>query len=61
MALHNSRNAILKAQQEVKQKGREAGAQDKAREIARSLLGVLDAETISRTIGLSVAEVERLS
>ena len=65
MALHDSRNAILKAQQEGEQKGREEGreegAQDKAREIARSLLGVLDTETISRTTGLSMAEVERLS
>ena len=64
MVLHDSRNAILKAQQDGlaagEQKGREEGAQEKAREIARSLLSVLDPETISRTTGLSVMEIERL-
>ena len=64
MVLHDSRNAILKAQQDGmaagRQEGREAGAQEKAREIARSLLSVLDPETISHTTGLSVVEIERL-
>jgi predicted transposase/invertase (TIGR01784 family) len=68
MVLHDSRNAILKAQQDGlaageqkgREKGREEGAQEKAREIARSLLSVLDPETISRTTGLSVVEIERL-
>ncbi|MFM7426873.1 MAG: Rpn family recombination-promoting nuclease/putative transposase [Elainella sp.] len=66
--LHDSRNAILKAQLQGKQKGRAAGlaeglaegAQAKAREIARSLLNVLEVETISQTTGLTIAEVEQL-
>jgi predicted transposase/invertase (TIGR01784 family) len=40
--------------------GMAEGAQTKAQEIARSLLDLLDAETISRTTGLTVAEVEQL-
>ncbi len=52
MFLHDSKNAILKARQD--------GAKEKAIEIARSLIGILDIQTISQTTGLSVAEVERL-
>lgn len=64
MFLHDSKNAILKAQQDGEAKGRkqgrEEGAKEKALAIARSLLGVLDVQTISQTTGLSVAEVEQL-
>lgn len=68
MFLHDNRNAILKAQQigEAKgiakgiAKGRAEGEQLKAREIARSLLDVLDVATISQTTGLTIAEVEQL-
>ncbi len=68
MFLHDSKNAILKAQQDGEAKdrkegraeGREEGAKEKALAIARSLLGVLDVQTISQTTGLSVAEVEKL-
>jgi predicted transposase/invertase (TIGR01784 family) len=64
MFLHDSKNAILKAQQDGEAKGREEGreegAKQKALSIARSLLGVLDVQTISQTTGLSVAEVEQL-
>ncbi|OKH42942.1 transposase [Calothrix sp. HK-06] len=88
MFIHDSKNAILKAQQDAEAKGRtegrakgreegkvegraegreegrvegrEEGAKEKALSIARSLLGVLDAQTISRTTGLSVEEVEQL-
>ncbi|RUT06497.1 hypothetical protein DSM106972_027540 [Dulcicalothrix desertica PCC 7102] len=56
MFLHDSKNAILKARQD----GKQEGAKEKAIEIARSLIGILDVQTISQTIGLSVAEVERL-
>jgi predicted transposase/invertase (TIGR01784 family) len=50
--IHDQRNAILKAvNQAVKQK---------AVEIAKRLLGVLDEETISQTTGLSIEEIERL-
>ncbi len=76
MFIHDSKNAILKAQQDAEAKGRkegraegraegkvegrEEGAKGKALSIARSLLGVLDVQTISQTTGLSVAEVEQL-
>ncbi|TWH44080.1 Rpn family recombination-promoting nuclease/putative transposase [Dulcicalothrix desertica] len=42
------------------QQGREEGAKEKAISIARSLLGILDIETISQTTGLSMAEIEQL-
>jgi hypothetical protein len=58
--LHDSRNAILKARRDGEAKGRTLGAEEKAKEIARSLLGILDPETISNTTGLSLAEVEQL-
>lgn len=62
--LHDSRNAILKAQQQGKAEGRAEGraegAKEKAKEIARSLLTLLDTDTISKTTGLTVAEVEQL-
>lgn len=72
MFLHDSRNAIRKAQQigEAQglerglQKGLKAGRQEGERnvkvEIARSLLGVLPMEVISQTTGLSLNELERL-
>jgi predicted transposase/invertase (TIGR01784 family) len=52
MFLHDSRNAILKARQE--------GQREKALEIARQLLDVLDVETISQTTGLSLSEIQQL-
>lgn len=54
--LHDSKNAILKAQLDGEAKGR----REKTIEIARSLVGILDVQTISQTTGLSVAEVEQL-
>jgi predicted transposase/invertase (TIGR01784 family) len=64
MFIHDSKNAILKAQRDAEakglEKGREEGAKEKALSIARSLLGVLDVQTISQITGLSVAEVEQL-
>ncbi|BAZ17366.1 hypothetical protein NIES4071_92440 [Calothrix sp. NIES-4071] len=56
MFLHDNRNAILKAKQEGEQKGR----QEERLEIARSLLDVLDEETIAQKTGLTVGEVRRL-
>lgn len=50
----------MTARSEARQQGREEGAKEKALSIARSLLGVLDIETISQTTGLSVAEIEQL-
>ncbi|BAZ13477.1 hypothetical protein NIES4071_53160 [Calothrix sp. NIES-4071] len=58
--LHDSKNAILKAKQDGEAKGRREGAKEKAIEIARSLIGILDIQTISQTTGLSVAEIEQL-
>ncbi|MGI2908808.1 hypothetical protein [Tolypothrix sp. VBCCA 56010] len=43
-----------------RQEGRLEGEKLKALEIARSLLDLLDAETIAQTTGLTVAEVQQL-
>lgn len=56
MFLHDNRNAILKARQE----GLQEGEKRKAIEIARSLLDLLDEETIAQKTGLTVAEVGQL-
>ncbi len=56
MFLHDNRNAILKARQDGKTEGR----QEERLEIARSLLDLLDAETIAEKTGLSIAQVQQL-
>jgi predicted transposase/invertase (TIGR01784 family) len=56
MFLHDNRNAILKA----KQDGRAEGEREKAREIVRSLLDLLDLKTISLKTGLSITEIQSL-
>jgi predicted transposase/invertase (TIGR01784 family) len=56
MFLHDNRNAIRYAEQ----KGRQEGRQETMMEIARQLLDVLDAETISLKTGLTVAEIQTL-
>ena len=56
MFLHDNRNAILKA----KQDGIKQGALQEKVAIARQLLDVLDAETISKKTGLSIAEIQAL-
>ncbi len=48
----DQKNAIIIAQQEARQ--------EKAIEIARQLLNILDDETISRTTGLSLEEIQEL-
>ncbi len=68
MFIHDSHNAILKAQHLGLEKGREEGReermeqgmQQKVIEIARELLDVLDIQTISQKTGLSVAEIQKL-
>ena len=50
--IHDSHNAILKAEQE--------GMRKKAIEIAQQLLDVLDVETISQKTGLSIEEIRNL-
>ena len=52
MVLHDNRNAILKAKQDGRQEGR--------LEIARSLLDLLDAETIAQKTELTIAQVQQL-
>ena len=52
MALHDSRNIILYAEQKGKRKAK--------LEIARQLLDVLDVETIAQKTGLSLAEIAAL-
>ncbi|NJL43467.1 MAG: Rpn family recombination-promoting nuclease/putative transposase [Pseudanabaena sp. SU_2_4] len=56
MFLHDNRNAILKARQE----GRAEGEREKAIAIARSLLSLLDIETISQKTGIGIAEIQAL-
>ncbi|PSB16388.1 transposase [Phormidesmis priestleyi ULC007] len=66
--IHDSRNAILKARQEGRQEGRREGRQEgeaigakqRAIDIARQLLDVLDIETISQKTGLSIEEIQAL-
>ena len=52
MVLHDNRNAILEAKQDGRQEGR--------LEIARSLLDLLDAETIAQKTELTIAQVQKL-
>jgi predicted transposase/invertase (TIGR01784 family) len=61
MALHDSRNAILKAQQDGVKQGLVEGEKRKAIEIARSLLDVLDVTTIAGKTGLSLEDVRQLA
>ncbi len=61
MFLHDSKNAMLKARQEGEEQGMRRGMEEKAKEIARQLLDVLDVETISQKTGLSVEEIYQLS
>ena len=60
MFLHDNRNAILKAKQDGEIKGRQEGRQEERLEIARSLLDLLDAETIAQKTGLTIAQVQQL-
>ena len=59
--IHDSRNAILKARQEGRDEGEAIGAKQKAINIARQLLNVLDVDTISQMTGLSIAEIQTLT
>jgi hypothetical protein len=56
MFLHDNRNALRYAEQ----KGRQEERQETMMEIARQLLDVLDAETISLKTGLTMAEIQAL-
>jgi len=52
--------AIVKAKKEGKEEGLREGEKNKAIEIAKNLLDVLDDETISQKTGLSIEEVGKL-
>ncbi|MGB0560389.1 MAG: Rpn family recombination-promoting nuclease/putative transposase [Spirulinaceae cyanobacterium] len=56
MFVWDHRNALIKAEKV----GLEQGRKEKAIEIARQLLDVLDVETISQKTGLTVIEIEQL-
>ncbi len=62
--IHDQRNAIKKAVRQGREQGieqgREQGMREAQFEIAKRLLDVLDEETISRTTGLSLEEIQRL-
>jgi predicted transposase/invertase (TIGR01784 family) len=58
--LHDSRNAILKAKQQGLQQGLQQGAYQEEIAIARSLLDILDVETIVTKTGLSIEEINQL-
>jgi predicted transposase/invertase (TIGR01784 family) len=60
MFLHDNRNAILKARQDGEIKGRQEGRQEERLEIARSLLDLLDVDTIAQKTGLSISQVQQL-
>jgi len=52
--------AIVKAKKEGKEEGLREGEKNKAIEIAKNLLDVLDDETISQKTGLSIEEIGKL-
>lgn len=54
------RKGIKKGLEEGKKKGLEEGKKEKAIEIAKSLLDVLDVETISLKTGLTIDEINKL-
>lgn len=70
--LHDSRNAILKAANQAREKGWQEGLKEGLQEglqqgeqrmaikIAQQLLGILDLETISQKTGLSLEELQTL-
>jgi predicted transposase/invertase (TIGR01784 family) len=68
MFLHDSRNAILYAEQKGMAKGMEKGVEKGLKEgdrqarieIARQLLSVMDVEAIAKTTGLSTIEIKKL-
>ena len=53
-------NAIRTAEKKAMERGLQAGEKKKAVEIAKNLLDILDNETISSKVGLSVEEIEKL-
>jgi predicted transposase/invertase (TIGR01784 family) len=60
MALHDSVNAILYAEQEGERRGNEQGQKIAAIAIARQLFDVLDLETIAQKTGLTLEELRSI-
>jgi predicted transposase/invertase (TIGR01784 family) len=60
MFIHDNHNALLKAEQDGQQKGLQQGLQQGKREIAQSLLGVLEPEIIAQSTELSLSEIQQL-
>ncbi len=59
--MEDGRNVVRRALLEGLQQGRTEGEQQRSRDIARSLLGLLPPGTIAEKTGLTVAEVEALA
>ena len=59
--VEDGRNVVRRALLEGLQQGRTEGEQQRSRDIARSLLGLLPPGTIAEKTGLTVAEVEALA
>ena len=59
-AINERRNFFLETLDKGLKEGRKEGEKRKAIEIAKSLLDVLDIETISLKTGLSVDEINKL-
>ncbi|MEA5469916.1 Rpn family recombination-promoting nuclease/putative transposase [Spirulina sp. 06S082] len=60
MFIHDQKNVITKALKQGMQQGIQKGEQQKAIEIAKELLDILDEEMISQKTGLSLEEVQKL-
>ena len=55
------RRALLEGRQQGREEGRTEGEQQRSRDIARSLRGLLPVAVIAEKTGLTVAEVEALA
>jgi predicted transposase/invertase (TIGR01784 family) len=60
MIIHDSHNAVLLAAQKGVEQGIEQGQRQKAEEIARALLDMVDPSVLSQTTGLTLEELEQL-
>ena len=58
--IQDQRGAITKAARESLEQGRQEGAKQKAHEIARKMLGVLDDQAIAEMTGLTLEELQSL-
>jgi hypothetical protein len=54
------REMVMEDQRNAVRKGREEGMREKAWEIAKQLLDVLDDQTISKKTGLTIEDIQQL-